>query len=83
MLVGDHRWVVYGGETSEGVYLSDVHVLDTATITWSTPEVSGDIPPPRYAREGEGVRACMHACPSRMACRLCAAGGGRERCDGN
>ena len=45
-VVGGDRLVVFGGSgEGEGNYLSDVHVLDVPTMTWSTPEVKGDYGP--------------------------------------
>ncbi|RLM93880.1 kelch domain-containing protein 2-like isoform X4 [Panicum miliaceum] len=45
-VVGGDRLVVFGGSgEGEGNYLSDVHVLDVPTMTWSTPEVKGDYAP--------------------------------------
>uniref|UniRef100_A0A0D9V024 DCD domain-containing protein n=1 Tax=Leersia perrieri TaxID=77586 RepID=A0A0D9V024_9ORYZ len=42
-VVGGERLVVFGGSgEGEGNYLNDVHVLDVATMTWSSPEVSCD-----------------------------------------
>ncbi|KAF0921213.1 hypothetical protein E2562_039319 [Oryza meyeriana var. granulata] len=47
MASGD-RLVVFGGSgEGEGNYLNDVHVLDVPTMTWSSPEVKGDVPAPR------------------------------------
>lgn len=47
-LVGDDKLVVFGG-SGEGVgnYLNDLHILDLKTMRWTSPEVKGDIPPPR------------------------------------
>lgn len=43
---GGDRLVVFGGSgEGEGNYLNDVHVLDVATMTWSSPEVKGDVVP--------------------------------------
>ncbi|XP_062197307.1 acyl-CoA-binding domain-containing protein 4-like isoform X1 [Phragmites australis] len=45
-VVGGDRLVVFGGSgEGEGNYLSDVHVLDVPTMTWSSPEVKGDYAP--------------------------------------
>ncbi|KAG2597107.1 hypothetical protein PVAP13_5KG190300 [Panicum virgatum] len=45
-VVGGDRLVVFGGSgEGESNYLSDVHVLDVPTMTWSTPEVKGDYAP--------------------------------------
>lgn len=45
-VVGGDRLVIFGGSgEGEGNYLSDVHVLDVPTMTWSTPEVKGDCTP--------------------------------------
>lgn len=47
-LVGGDRLVVFGG-SGEGVgnYLNDLHILDLNTMRWTSPEVKGDVPPPR------------------------------------
>ncbi|KAM0915968.1 hypothetical protein ACQ4PT_010484 [Festuca glaucescens] len=43
---GGDRLVVFGGSgEGEGNYLNDVHVLDVPTMTWTSPEVSGDVVP--------------------------------------
>ncbi|PNW86136.1 hypothetical protein CHLRE_02g074650v5 [Chlamydomonas reinhardtii] len=47
-LIGDKVWV-FGGEDGSRRALADVFVLDLASLTWSTPEVSGKAPPPRSA----------------------------------
>ncbi|KAK7284429.1 hypothetical protein RJT34_19175 [Clitoria ternatea] len=47
-LVGDERLVIFGG-SGEGHanYLNDLHILDLRTMTWSSPELKGDLPVPR------------------------------------
>ncbi|XP_021772399.1 rab9 effector protein with kelch motifs-like [Chenopodium quinoa] len=47
-LVGDNQLVVFGG-SGEGVgnYLNDLHFLDLKTMSWISPMVQGDAPPPR------------------------------------
>ncbi|KAG2425945.1 hypothetical protein HXX76_013318 [Chlamydomonas incerta] len=47
-LIGDKVWV-FGGEDGSRRALADVFVLDLASLTWSSPEVSGKAPPPRSA----------------------------------
>ncbi|KAG2435000.1 hypothetical protein HYH02_011998 [Chlamydomonas schloesseri] len=47
-LIGDKVWV-FGGEDGSRRPLADVHVLDLASLTWSTPQLSGKAPPPRSA----------------------------------
>ncbi|PON48201.1 BTB-kelch protein [Parasponia andersonii] len=47
-LVNDEKLVIFGGSgEGEGNYLNDLHILDLKTMTWSSPEVRGDIPVPR------------------------------------
>lgn len=45
-LIGGALWV-FGGEDSRQRLLGDVHVLDLATMTWSSPPTSGGVPAPR------------------------------------
>ncbi|EFJ47063.1 hypothetical protein VOLCADRAFT_121032 [Volvox carteri f. nagariensis] len=47
-LLGNKLWVI-GGEDSARRALSDVHVLDLDTLSWSTPEISGKAPLGRSA----------------------------------
>lgn len=43
---GGDKLVVFGGSGGgEGNYLNDVHVLDVPTMTWTSPEVTGDVVP--------------------------------------
>ncbi|XP_062081835.1 uncharacterized protein LOC133788384 isoform X2 [Humulus lupulus] len=47
-LVSDERLVIFGGSgEGEGNYLNDLHILDLKTMSWSSPEVKGDVPVPR------------------------------------
>ncbi|KAF9432804.1 hypothetical protein BGZ76_010307 [Entomortierella beljakovae] len=43
-LWGDDRIVIFGGSDEVNLYCNDVHVLHVRTMTWETPEVSGNIP---------------------------------------
>ncbi|KAH1195832.1 Rab9 effector protein with kelch motifs [Glycine soja] len=47
-LVGDERIVIFGG-SGEGHanYLNDLHILDLRTMSWTSPELKGDLPIPR------------------------------------
>ncbi|TKY61570.1 Rab9 effector protein with kelch motifs [Spatholobus suberectus] len=47
-LVGDERIVIFGG-SGEGHanYLNDLHILDLRTMSWTSPELKGDLPVPR------------------------------------
>lgn len=52
--IPNHKIFVFGGTTGElseadrqGVFMSDIQVLDTGTLTWASPPVQGDIPMPR------------------------------------
>ncbi|KAL5654286.1 hypothetical protein ACJX0J_033605, partial [Zea mays] len=58
-VVGGDRLVVFGGSgEGEGNYLSDVHVLDVPTMTWSTPEaIRGGAPAPRDSHSAVAVGA--------------------------
>ncbi|KXZ49410.1 hypothetical protein GPECTOR_21g636 [Gonium pectorale] len=47
-LISNKIWLI-GGEDSHRRALSDVHVLDLATLTWSSPEISGKAPAARSA----------------------------------
>ncbi|KAG2499609.1 hypothetical protein HYH03_002549 [Edaphochlamys debaryana] len=47
-LLGSQLWV-YGGEDNARRALADVHVLDLATLTWSSPQVQGKAPAARSA----------------------------------
>lgn len=47
MLLPDHRFLMFGGETSEGVFLNDTYILKTNSLSWIKPTVSGTVPPPR------------------------------------
>ncbi|GIL81267.1 hypothetical protein Vretimale_1171 [Volvox reticuliferus] len=47
-LLGNKLWII-GGEDSARRALSDVHVLDLETMTWSTPQISGKAPLGRSA----------------------------------
>ncbi|KAL2345613.1 hypothetical protein Fmac_006898 [Flemingia macrophylla] len=44
-LVGDERIVIFGG-SGEGHanYLNDLHILDLRTMSWTSPELKGDLP---------------------------------------
>ncbi|XP_078159009.1 uncharacterized protein LOC144554569 [Carex rostrata] len=47
-VVGEGKIVIFGGSgDGDGNYLNDVHVLDVKTMTWSSPEVKGEVPAPR------------------------------------
>lgn len=47
-MVGEGKVVIFGGSgDGDGNYLNDVHVLDVKTMTWSSPEVKGEVPAPR------------------------------------
>lgn len=47
-VVGDDNLVIFGGSgEGEANYLNDVHVLDVKNMTWSSPEMKGEIPAPR------------------------------------
>ncbi|KAK7337683.1 hypothetical protein VNO77_18268 [Canavalia gladiata] len=47
-LVGDEKLVIFGG-SGEGHanYLNDLHILDLRTMSWTSPELKGDLPVPR------------------------------------
>ncbi|CAJ1869514.1 unnamed protein product [Sphenostylis stenocarpa] len=47
-LVGDERIVIFGG-SGEGHanYLNDLHILDLRTMSWTSPELKGELPVPR------------------------------------
>jgi len=42
----------FGGSIKDLAFPSDVHVFDTHTLTWSQPQISGDIPTPRIGCNG-------------------------------
>ncbi|KAJ6847204.1 rab9 effector protein with kelch motifs-like [Iris pallida] len=47
-VVGDNKLVIFGGSgEGEANYLNDVHILDLKNMTWTSPEVKGDLPAPR------------------------------------
>ncbi|KAL8248955.1 hypothetical protein R6Q59_005823 [Mikania micrantha] len=47
-MIGHDRLVIFGGSgEGDANYLNDLHILDLNTMTWSSPEVKGDIPMPR------------------------------------
>ncbi|MQM08219.1 hypothetical protein Taro_041075 [Colocasia esculenta] len=47
-VIGEDRLVIFGGSgEGEGNYLNDVHILDLKTMTWTSPDVKGDLPVPR------------------------------------
>eukprot|EP00658_Telonema_sp_P-2_P052458 TRINITY_DN4067_c0_g3_i2.p1 TRINITY_DN4067_c0_g3~~TRINITY_DN4067_c0_g3_i2.p1 ORF type:complete len:419 (+),score=53.36 TRINITY_DN4067_c0_g3_i2:104-1360(+) len=48
-MTADANMLIWGGAGPESVLLNDLHVLNTWTMTWSTPEVTGVLPAPRYA----------------------------------
>ncbi|XP_067165266.1 rab9 effector protein with kelch motifs isoform X3 [Apteryx mantelli] len=48
-VIGDRLYVFGGGERgAEPVQDQQLHVFDTATLTWSQPDVHGDPPSPRH-----------------------------------
>ena len=47
-LVDDRMLWVFGGRDGGSQYFNDVHVLDTTSLTWSTPVLSGTAPTGRY-----------------------------------
>ncbi|ETV88577.1 hypothetical protein, variant [Aphanomyces astaci] len=44
---GSRIYVFGGANLRVGAVFNDLHVLDTDTMTWSQPEVGGDVPPAR------------------------------------
>ncbi|KAJ3691076.1 hypothetical protein LUZ61_020240 [Rhynchospora tenuis] len=47
-VVGEGKVVIFGGSgEGDANYLNDVHVLDVKSMTWSCPEVKGEMPAPR------------------------------------
>jgi hypothetical protein len=51
-----HQIIVFGGSIKDLAFPSDVHVFDTHTLTWSQPQISGDIPTPRIGCNGTVLR---------------------------
>ncbi|XP_039134882.1 acyl-CoA-binding domain-containing protein 4-like [Dioscorea cayenensis subsp. rotundata] len=47
-VVGDEKLVIFGG-SGEGKtrYLNDIHILDLKSMSWSSPDVKGELPAPR------------------------------------
>ncbi|GMN44040.1 hypothetical protein TIFTF001_013235 [Ficus carica] len=55
-LVSDEKLVIFGGSgEGEGNYLNDLHVLDLKSMTWTSPEVNGDIPVPRDSHSAVAI----------------------------
>ncbi|XP_063940106.1 uncharacterized protein LOC108201128 isoform X2 [Daucus carota subsp. sativus] len=55
-LFGNCKLVVFGGSGEGGAnYLNDVHVLDLKSMSWSSPQVKGDIPVPRDSHSAVAV----------------------------
>uniref|UniRef100_A0A1D1YZC3 Rab9 effector protein with kelch motifs n=1 Tax=Anthurium amnicola TaxID=1678845 RepID=A0A1D1YZC3_9ARAE len=47
-VIGEEKLVIFGGSgEGEANYLNDVHILDLKTMTWTYPEVKGELPVPR------------------------------------
>lgn len=47
-VVDDNKLVIFGGSgEGEANYLNDLHVLDLSTMSWTSPEVKGELPAPR------------------------------------
>ncbi|KAM0954505.1 putative kelch-type beta propeller [Dioscorea sansibarensis] len=45
---GEDKLVIFGGSgEGEANYLNDVHILDLKSMTWSSPQVKGELPAPR------------------------------------
>ncbi|XP_019645527.1 PREDICTED: actin-fragmin kinase-like isoform X1 [Branchiostoma belcheri] len=44
--VGDKIYV-FGGCAGDNVWLNDLHIFDTATLTWTSPMIKGEAPPAR------------------------------------
>jgi N-acetylneuraminic acid mutarotase len=51
--------VVFGGSDKDMCFLSDIHVFDTVTNTWSQPTTQGEAPPSRIGAVGTVVRNKM------------------------
>ncbi|XP_024019116.1 acyl-CoA-binding domain-containing protein 4 [Morus notabilis] len=55
-LVSEEKLVIFGGSgEGEGNYLNDLHILDLKTMTWTSPEVKGDIPIPRDSHNAVAI----------------------------
>ncbi|XP_065851932.1 protein GLUTELIN PRECURSOR ACCUMULATION 3-like [Euphorbia lathyris] len=55
-LIADDRIMIFGGSgEGEANYLNDLHVLDLKTMTWSSPEVKGDVPVPRDSHSAVAI----------------------------
>jgi hypothetical protein len=54
VLVDTHELVIFGGWTGRE-RLNDVHILDIDTLTWSKPDIGGELPHPRA---GMTLTAC-------------------------
>ncbi|GMG99782.1 hypothetical protein Nepgr_001622 [Nepenthes gracilis] len=55
-LVGGEKLVVFGGSgEGMGVYLNDLHILDLKTMSWTSPEVKGEVPSPRDSHAAVAV----------------------------
>ncbi|KAJ0979943.1 hypothetical protein J5N97_015417 [Dioscorea zingiberensis] len=53
---GEDKLVIFGGSgEGEANYLNDVHVLDLKNMTWSSPQVKGDLPAPRDSHTAVAV----------------------------
>jgi len=55
-----HQIVVFGGSIKDLAFPSDVHVFDTHTLTWSQPQISGEIPTPRIGCNGTVLRDTLY-----------------------
>eukprot|EP00753_Platysulcus_tardus_P016605 PLAT5888.1.p1 GENE.PLAT5888.1~~PLAT5888.1.p1 ORF type:complete len:509 (-),score=219.31 PLAT5888.1:108-1634(-) len=74
-LTEDGRVLVFGGyafgDGDRPVYLGDVRELDTETMVWSRPRVTGDYPTPRYGHTSAMVDRLMVVFGGWMGVRKC------------
>lgn len=55
-LCGNKKLVIFGGSGEGGAnYLNDLHVLDLKTMSWTSPQVNGDIPVPRDSHSAVAI----------------------------
>ncbi|KAK1401844.1 Galactose oxidase/kelch repeat superfamily protein [Heracleum sosnowskyi] len=55
-LFGNKELVIFGGSGEGGAnYLNDLHILDLKTMSWTSPQVHGDIPVPRDSHSAVAI----------------------------